>query len=64
MTLELDPQSVIDPRRVFLAPVRFLPQVISHMILQASKVSEKDNLSVLYKLTLIDFIIIPSLFSK
>jgi hypothetical protein len=39
----LDPQSVLDPRRVFLAPVRFLPQVFFHMILLRSKISEKDN---------------------
>jgi hypothetical protein len=28
----LDLQSVLDSRRVFLAPVRFLPQIFFHMI--------------------------------
>jgi hypothetical protein len=43
MTLELDLQSVIDPRRVFLAPLRFLPQVFSHMILRHQKYQRKTT---------------------
>jgi hypothetical protein len=43
----LDLQSVLDPRRVFLAPVRFVLQVLSHDT-KTSKVSEKDNLHDFY----------------
>jgi hypothetical protein len=43
MTLKLDPKSVLDPRRVFLAPVSFLPKVFFHMITKTSKISEKEN---------------------
>jgi hypothetical protein len=44
MTLLLDPQSVLDLRRVFIAQLRFLPQVFFHMHdTWTSKVSEKAN---------------------
>jgi hypothetical protein len=36
-------QSVLDPRRVFLAPVRFLPQVFSHMILRYQRYQRKST---------------------
>jgi hypothetical protein len=39
----LDPQSVLDPRRMILAPVRFLPQLFFHMILRHQKYQRKPN---------------------
>jgi hypothetical protein len=43
MTLSLDLQSVLDPRRVFLAPVKFLPQVFFHMILRHQRYQRKPT---------------------
>jgi hypothetical protein len=39
----LNLQSVLDPRRVFLAPVSYLPPSVLEHDTKASKVSEKDN---------------------
>jgi hypothetical protein len=39
----LDLQSVLDPRRIFLAPVRFLSQVFFHIILRHKKYQRKTT---------------------
>jgi hypothetical protein len=49
MIFSLNPQSVLDPRRTLFAPVKFLPQVVFHLIVRLQKVSEKANPYEIYR---------------
>jgi hypothetical protein len=53
MTLSLNLQSVLDPKRMFLALVRFLRQVFLSHDSKKSKISERDNPYDLYPKNLI-----------
>jgi hypothetical protein len=48
----LDSKSVIDPRRVFLAPVRFLPHMMSHIIPRHQRSQRKISSKAIWGATI------------